>query len=209
MCVTKSTPNSNIEEFNKYLSYVRNLGFEDEPDYNYLRDLFTQALKNTGETEDGQYDWMKINDGKGWEAQKSHTSAAHLQNIPHTSNREVHRGKAVPHDRLNADLPKQPSATRTAQAMAARGQRRPGDTAFSSDPALGSKRASAQDFRHPEGSTVAQFQQSNQNLQTRGSGLQNGQQTTSQSPQNTPKPGQEEPKPTAWQKFMKVFCCGM
>ena len=36
------------EEFNKYLSYVRNLGFEDTPDYDYLRDLFTQALKNTG-----------------------------------------------------------------------------------------------------------------------------------------------------------------
>jgi casein kinase 1 len=153
---------------------------------------------------------MKINDGKGWEAMKSHTTAPHLQNVPHTSNREIHRGKAVPHDRLNADLPKQPGATRNAQALAARGQRRPGDPGYGSDPALGSKRASAQDFRHPEGSTVAQFQQSNQNLQSRGSGLQNGgPQTTSQSPQGPPKPGQEEPKPSAWQKIMKIFCCGM
>lgn len=58
------------DEFNKYLSYVRNLGFEDEPDYNYLRGLFTTALKNTGEMEDGIYDWMMINDGKGWETSK-------------------------------------------------------------------------------------------------------------------------------------------
>ncbi|RYP55276.1 hypothetical protein DL768_000031 [Monosporascus sp. mg162] len=39
------------EEFSKYLTYVRNLGFEDTPDYDYLRELFTQALKNTGEME--------------------------------------------------------------------------------------------------------------------------------------------------------------
>jgi casein kinase 1 len=42
------------------LSYVRNLGFEDEPDYNYLRDLFTKVLRDTGELEDGIYDWMKV-----------------------------------------------------------------------------------------------------------------------------------------------------
>ncbi|KAH6691764.1 casein kinase I isoform gamma-1 [Leptodontidium sp. MPI-SDFR-AT-0119] len=53
------------QEFNKYLSYVRNLGFEDTPDYDYLRNLFTQALKNTGEVEDGEYDWMKFSYSKG------------------------------------------------------------------------------------------------------------------------------------------------
>ncbi|GJC98094.1 casein kinase i [Colletotrichum higginsianum] len=62
------------DEFNKYLTYVRNLGFEDTPDYDYLRELFTQALKNTGEVEDGEYDWMKISkdSGKGWDAMKGH-----------------------------------------------------------------------------------------------------------------------------------------
>ena len=63
-----SSTNTILEEFNKYLSYVRNLGFEDTPDYDYLRELFTQALKSTGEVEDGEYDWMKLNNGKGWEA---------------------------------------------------------------------------------------------------------------------------------------------
>ena len=32
-----------------------------------LRDLFTQALKSTSEVEDGEYDWMKLNGGKGWD----------------------------------------------------------------------------------------------------------------------------------------------
>jgi casein kinase 1 len=58
------------EEFSKYLSYVRNLGFEDTPDYDYLRDLFTEALKNAGEVEDGEYDWMKLNRSKGGKAIK-------------------------------------------------------------------------------------------------------------------------------------------
>ena len=43
------------EEFAQYLSYVRNLGFEDTPDYDYLRDLFTRALQRLGEPEDGVY----------------------------------------------------------------------------------------------------------------------------------------------------------
>jgi casein kinase 1 len=56
------------EEFGIYLNYVRKLGFEETPDYDFLRELFTKVLKNTGETEDGVYDWMILNNGKGWEA---------------------------------------------------------------------------------------------------------------------------------------------
>ncbi|OZJ04458.1 Casein kinase I 1 [Bifiguratus adelaidae] len=55
------------EEFGIYLSYVRKLGFEETPDYDFLRDLFTKALRDAGESEDGIYDWMLLNDGKGWE----------------------------------------------------------------------------------------------------------------------------------------------
>src|SRR5271167_4210663 len=89
--------NTVTEEFNKYLSYVRNLGFEDTPDYDYLRDLFTQALKNTGEVEDGEYDWMKLNNGKGWEAMKTHPAAAHLNHgIPNSSARHINHGQPRP-----------------------------------------------------------------------------------------------------------------
>jgi casein kinase 1 len=190
---------------------VRNLGFEDEPDYNYLRDLFTQALKSTGEAEDGVYDWMKLNDGKGWEAMKAHPSAAHIQQIPNSSQREIHRNKPqIPHDRLNADLPNKPSAGRNAAVHASRtAQRRAADPGYVSDPALAAaKRQSAQDFRHPEGSTVAQFQQSNQNLQARNSGLQNTMQAAAQNGVGATRAIPEEEKPTVWGKVMKIFCCG-
>lgn len=46
---------------------MRKLGFEETPDYDFLRELFTKVLKNLGEAEDGMYDWMLLNNGKGWE----------------------------------------------------------------------------------------------------------------------------------------------
>ncbi|KAF9448320.1 kinase-like protein [Macrolepiota fuliginosa MF-IS2] len=56
------------EEFAIYMNYVRKLGFEETPDYDFLRDLFGKVLKTLGESEDGVYDWMLLNNGKGWEA---------------------------------------------------------------------------------------------------------------------------------------------
>ena len=50
-----------------YLQYSRKLGFEETPDYDFLRDLFNRVLKTIGETDDGVYDWMLLNNGKGWE----------------------------------------------------------------------------------------------------------------------------------------------
>jgi casein kinase 1 len=56
------------EEFAIYMNYVRKLGFEESPDYDFLRELFTKVLKSSGEQDDGIYDWMLLNNGKGWEA---------------------------------------------------------------------------------------------------------------------------------------------
>lgn len=47
------------EEFSIYLQYARKLGFEETPDYDFLRDLFTKVLVNLNETDDEIYDWMK------------------------------------------------------------------------------------------------------------------------------------------------------
>jgi len=56
------------EEFGIYLNYVRKLGFEETPDYDFLRELFTKVLKNMGEVEDGIYDWhLLAQNGKTWE----------------------------------------------------------------------------------------------------------------------------------------------
>ncbi|BFZ59856.1 Palmitoylated plasma membrane-bound casein kinase [Saitoella coloradoensis] len=111
------------EEFNQYLTYVRNLGFEDTPDYDYLRDLFSNVLRKSGEAEDGTYDWQLLNNGKGWEAgaKGASTSQAHLMpanNYPTGSAAELRHGQQasaarasgnLTSSRLNAAQPPPPS----------------------------------------------------------------------------------------------------
>jgi casein kinase 1 len=197
------------------LSYVRNLGFEDTPDYDYLRDLFTQALKNAGEVEDGEYDWMKLNNGKGWEAMKAHPSAHlhHANAVPNSSQRELHNANArmkqpVPPGRLDAELPK-PGAVRQNQGRHGTG------TPTRKDPAqyhADMKRKSGADLGPPEGSTQAQFQHSNQNLPARmsssGPGLQSPMNANPQQQQAAARAPPEEPKEGGFKKLMKSLCCG-
>ncbi|KZT33978.1 kinase-like protein [Sistotremastrum suecicum HHB10207 ss-3] len=69
----ESTPISELcegfpEHFATYMNYVRKLGFDEQPDYDFLRALFVKVLQLIGETDDGQYDWMALNGGRGWEA---------------------------------------------------------------------------------------------------------------------------------------------
>ncbi|KAJ3325982.1 casein kinase I [Boothiomyces sp. JEL0866] len=52
------------EEFAIYLSYVRNLKFEEQPDYDYLRSLMNKVLVKIGEIDDGVFDWMVVLDQK-------------------------------------------------------------------------------------------------------------------------------------------------
>ncbi|KAF2085854.1 casein kinase-like protein I [Saccharata proteae CBS 121410] len=200
------------EEFNKYLSYVRNLGFEDTPDYDYLRELFTQALKSTGEIEDGEYDWMKINNGKGWEAMKTHSSAAHLHHsnaIPNSSAREIHGGNArgsktpMPPGRLDAELPK-PGASRAPPGTNAGRHASRTDVGKYHADAL--KRKSAGDIVPPEGSTAAQFQTSQQNLPARMS-TQGPAPGNAQANRPQPQPAPEQ-KPSVWKKILNTLCCG-
>jgi len=47
-------------EFITYLTYVRNLRFEDKPDYMYLRNLLKDLFFKSGFEFDYQYDWMII-----------------------------------------------------------------------------------------------------------------------------------------------------
>lgn len=76
------------EEFGIYLQYVRKLGFEETPDYDFLRELFTKALKTSGETEDGVYDWMLLNDGKGWESMSKQAARRAAAQQPHLNNQK-------------------------------------------------------------------------------------------------------------------------
>ncbi|KAG0285789.1 casein kinase I, partial [Linnemannia gamsii] len=86
------------EEFGIYLNYVRKLSFEETPDYDFLRDLFTKALKSMNEVEDGVYDWMLLNNGKGWESEPDfssnnplhHHHNHHASDARHHSSRDPH-----------------------------------------------------------------------------------------------------------------------
>ncbi|KXS19120.1 kinase-like protein [Gonapodya prolifera JEL478] len=48
------------DEFATYLTYVRKLGFEETPDYDYLRGLMNKVLAKIGEQDDGVFDWMIV-----------------------------------------------------------------------------------------------------------------------------------------------------
>ncbi|KAG1299684.1 hypothetical protein G6F66_000623 [Rhizopus arrhizus] len=65
------------EEFGIYLQYVRKLGFEETPDYDFLRELFNKVLYRLGEKDDGVYDWMLLS--KGPETRESRRQARELQ----------------------------------------------------------------------------------------------------------------------------------
>jgi casein kinase 1 len=186
---------------------VRNLGFEDTPDYDYLRELFTQALKSTGEVEDGEYDWMKLNNGKGWEAMKAHPSQIHHANaLPNSSRQEIHgnmrntRTPVTP-DRLNADLPK-PGVR---QAPNVRSSRALDPVKYPEQ-----NRRSQADVRPPEGSTMAQISRQdlvpNRNV---ASPMQGNAQAPQTAVANRGQPAANEQKPTFFRKILNICCCGM
>ncbi|KAG9241175.1 casein kinase-like protein I [Calycina marina] len=196
------------EEFNKYLSYVRNLGFEDTPDYDYLRDLFTTALKNTGEVEDGEYDWMKLNNGKGWEVAKHHPSQMHNPHaIPGASQREIHSASrglntATPltTSRLNAPQPPAPSP----KPVVGKARDRPNAAGGLVPKRTSGAAGGLQDVATPTGSTQAQFQNSTNNLPQR---MMPQPQTNSQQ-QGQVNGRNAEPQLSGFQKFLKTICCG-
>lgn len=56
MC--KGLPN----EFVAYMNYVKQLKFEEKPDYQYLRSLFRDVAKKLNFEFDYRYDWTKPNE---------------------------------------------------------------------------------------------------------------------------------------------------
>ncbi len=46
------------KEFLEYIKYSKKLGFEDEPDYNYLRNLFTTILTRNDQKNDMNFYWI-------------------------------------------------------------------------------------------------------------------------------------------------------
>ncbi|ORZ14715.1 kinase-like protein [Absidia repens] len=55
------------DEFGTLLKYTRSLRFDEAPDYDYCRELLSDALTASDQVDDGIRDWMLLNNGKGWE----------------------------------------------------------------------------------------------------------------------------------------------
>lgn len=70
-------------QFAQYLTYVRNLKFDETPDYKYLINLMDKALISISVEEDGHFDWMDLNGGKGWDAALNKKANLHGYGNPH------------------------------------------------------------------------------------------------------------------------------
>lgn len=210
------------EEFNKYLSYVRNLGFEDTPDYDYLRDLFSKALANTGEVEDGEYDWMKLNNGKGYDVPTTRIS----QQAPNremgsaapikgeTNPNRASRTPNVPDGRLNAPLPK-PGAVQPGRPRdSTQGPRR-----LHNSTDMAKRGSNGMQLDVPDNSSTApQFATSTPNLHGNAVSKQASRQAsgtqaqTARPSQVAPPPQQPPQQPEEKQgiasKLAKILCCG-
>jgi serine/threonine protein kinase len=52
------------DEFVEYINYTRGLGFENDPDYDYLRGLFKSVMNKNNTIYDLDFDWFKGNNVK-------------------------------------------------------------------------------------------------------------------------------------------------
>ncbi|KAI0058636.1 kinase-like protein [Artomyces pyxidatus] len=122
------------EEFAIYMNYVRKLGFEENPDYDFLRELFSKVIKTAGEQEDGVYDWMLLNGGKGWEAghtssqilAQAHANASATPQTPHREHRSREHRRASRHALQDAGMvPSAPLLVSPSSAHLKSSSRRP------------------------------------------------------------------------------------
>ena len=156
---------------------------------------------------------MKLNNGKGWEAMKQHPSQQHLHAanaMPNASARalpgDTPRGPQTPITAARLNGP-QPPPPHPAKPGVGKTRDRPGATGATQLKRQSGAAGGLTDIVTPTASTQAQFQSSTANLPHRMS-----QATPGMSPQavthQTSKPQNSEPQPSAFQKFMKILCCG-
>lgn len=71
-----------LDQFVKYLQYSRKLGFDETPDYKWLKKLFTDVIQELGDEDDNVYDWSLLNNGKGWQTVKREKPASRKRIMP-------------------------------------------------------------------------------------------------------------------------------
>lgn len=95
------------KEFLQYMIYARNLGYEEAPDYDYLRSLFDSLLLRINETDDGKYDWTLLNNGKGWQYSAAKQHVVQRRHTQGTNNRR--QSTIPPYARTRQNLLSSPS----------------------------------------------------------------------------------------------------
>lgn len=61
------------EEFATYLEYTRHLGFDQEPDYRYVRWLFQNVFRREKFENDGCFDWNTVKGRPKWQVNELRT----------------------------------------------------------------------------------------------------------------------------------------
>uniref|UniRef100_A0A183CP11 non-specific serine/threonine protein kinase n=1 Tax=Globodera pallida TaxID=36090 RepID=A0A183CP11_GLOPA len=87
------------DAFSKYLTYCKGLAFEEEPDYDFLRQLFKQLFVRQGFTYDYVFDWNSLILAKNHRQVLHHHNNNHhnhQQQIPGTSSMQGASNVAVP-----------------------------------------------------------------------------------------------------------------
>ncbi|KAI5969778.1 YCK2 [Candida margitis] len=78
-------------QFAEYLDSVRSLPFDAEPPYEEYRMMLVSALDDLGQSCDGDYDWMHLNGGKGWDATINKKPNLHGYGHPNPPNERERR----------------------------------------------------------------------------------------------------------------------
>ncbi|KAI9344870.1 kinase-like domain-containing protein [Obelidium mucronatum] len=82
------------EEFSIYQNYARDLKFDEQPDYEYLRGLFNKVLAKNGFIDDGVYDWMTELDHQRNKKERQRASEMQKKAAPDVSTAAVHQSVA-------------------------------------------------------------------------------------------------------------------
>ncbi|CCF56166.1 hypothetical protein KAFR_0A07320 [Kazachstania africana CBS 2517] len=80
-------------QFGRYLEIVRNLSFDETPDYEGYRQLLLSILTDLDTEADGEYDWMKLNGGRGWDLTINKKPNLHGYGHPNPPNEKARRHK--------------------------------------------------------------------------------------------------------------------
>lgn len=94
-------------QFAEYLDSVRSLPFDAEPPYEEYRMLFMSVLDDLGQHADGDYDWMHLNGGRGWDAAINKKPNLHGYGHPNPPNERERRHRDQRRSRQHQQLQQQ------------------------------------------------------------------------------------------------------